>query len=144
MGLVTRIKRIEKVSCAHRLHAPALSAGENREIFGKCNNEFGHGHNYTFEATVKGPVHPQTGMVINIAILKVLMQKVLDQIDHKFIDREVPYFTTVPSTAENIAAWFYAELSAELAGVKTLDDAWELEVVTVFETDKNIASVSIE
>ena len=144
MVLVTRIKRIEKVSCAHRLHSATLSADEDREIFGKFNNEFGHDHNYTFEATIKGPVHPQTGMVINIAILKVLMQKVLDQIDHKFIDREVPYFTTVPSTAENIAAWFYAELSTELSVVKTTDDAWELEVVTVFETDKNIASVSNE
>ena len=51
--LVTRIKRIEKVSCAHRLHSPELSDAENREIFGKCNNEFGHGHNYAFEAVVK-------------------------------------------------------------------------------------------
>lgn len=54
--LVTRIKRIEKVSCAHRLHSPQLSDAENREIFGKCNNEFGHGHNYAFEAVIKGGV----------------------------------------------------------------------------------------
>ena len=114
MGLVTRIKRIEKVSCAHRLHSPQLSDEENREIFGKCNNEFGHGHNYTFEAVIKGQVHPQTGMVMNISILKVLMQKILDQIDHKFIDKQVPYFANVASTAENIAAWFFTELSAEL------------------------------
>ena len=52
----------------------------------------GHGHNYTFEAIIKGPIHENTGMVMNIALLKSVMQDILGQIDHKFIDKEVEYF----------------------------------------------------
>ena len=69
--LVTRIKRIEKVSCAHRLHSPQLSDAENREIFGKCNNEFGHGHNYAFEAVIKGRVTNKY-YTVNVTMMTVL------------------------------------------------------------------------
>ena len=89
-------------------------------------------------------MHENTGMVMNIAILKVLMQKILDKIDHKFIDKEVDHFKKVPSTAENLAAWFYGELSAELEKVRKSDDLWSLESVTVHETDKNVATVTNE
>ena len=83
-------------------------------------------------------------MVMNIADLKALMQKVLNQIDHKFIDKEVVYFKKVPSTAENLAAWFYNELESELLQIRNSDDLWLLESVTVHETDKNIATVTNE
>ena len=57
------------LSASHRLHSDALSADENREAYGKCNNPHGHGHNYTVEVLVGGSVDPETGMVINMATL---------------------------------------------------------------------------
>ena len=81
---------------------------------------------------------------MNIAILKGLMQKILDKIDHKFIDKEIDHFKKVPSTAENLAAWFFGELSSELEKVRENDDFWMLESVTVHETDKNVATVMNE
>merc|ERR1712176_370842 len=127
MVLVCRIKRIEKVSCAHRLHSTALTDEENKIIFGKCNNMHGHGHNYTFEAIIKGPIHKNTGMVMNIALLKSVMQDILGQIDHKFIDREVEYFKDVASTAENLALWFFNELKDGLEIHRQEGDQWEVE-----------------
>ena len=81
---------------------------------------------------------------MNIAILKGLMQKILDKIDHKFIDKEIDHFKKVPSTAENLAAWFFGELSSELEKVRENEDFWMLESVTVHETDKNVATVMNE
>ena len=89
-------------------------------------------------------MNENTGMVMNIAVLKKLMQKILNTIDHKFIDKEVDHFKKVPSTAENLAAWFSSELSSELEKVRKSDDLWSLESVTVHETEKNIATVTNE
>ena len=67
-----------------------------------------------------------------------------DQIDHKFIDKEIEYFRDKPSTAENLAMWFFIEMKTKLEKIRKENEKWDLEEVIVFETDKNIASVKNE
>jgi len=111
---IVEIVRRETFSSAHRLHSPALSAEQNLRIFGKCNNPNGHGHNYTVFTKVRGPVDPDTGMVMNLTDLKFIMRQVIDVVDHKHLDNDVPYFSTHTSTGENIAVWFYDQVTTLL------------------------------
>ena len=77
------LTRRETFSACHRLHAKDLSDEENQQIFGKCNNPNGHGHNYILEVTVCGPINRMTGMVMNITDMKHLIDKyVLNLLDH--------------------------------------------------------------
>lgn len=102
--------------CAsHRLHSPHLSAEKNREVFGKCNNENGHGHNYFLKVTLKGQADPQTGMVYNLSFLKeIIHQSVLKKVDHKNLNLDVKEFREINPTSENIAIVIWNWLSAEL------------------------------
>ena len=103
-------KRIE-FSAAHRYHNEAWDAATNRRVFGVCNNAPGHGHNYLLEVTVAGPVDRRTGMVVNLFDLKVVLQKVLEEFDHKHLNLDTPYFTTTVPTTENIATVLWGKLS---------------------------------
>ncbi|KAK0168761.1 hypothetical protein PV327_002531 [Microctonus hyperodae] len=130
---IAYLTRREIISSCHRLHSPHLSDEENANIYGKCNNYWGHGHNYNVEVTVRGPVNFETGMVMNIADLKIYMQKVLmDQLDHKNLDKDVPYFKNVASTTENLAIYIFTELKL------LMPDPSLLYEVKIHETDKNI------
>jgi 6-pyruvoyltetrahydropterin/6-carboxytetrahydropterin synthase len=117
-------------SAAHRLHAPALSEDENRALYGKCNNPNGHGHNYTLEVTIAGPVDEATGMVIDLVELDTTVRGVLDTLDHKHIDREVPAFAQQTSTAENLVVYLWNELAPRLEG--------RLRHLKLWETNKNV------
>ena len=102
-------------SASHYYHNPAFSAEENRRIFGKCNNPHGHGHNYSLEVTVAGEVNPDTGMVLNIKDLKKLLEaEVLEAMDHRFLNVEVPAFATRIPTTENIAIEIWNRLAPKL------------------------------
>lgn len=129
---VVYISRKETFSASHRLHSTKLSDEENRRIFGKCNNKNGHGHNYTVKVTVCGPLDPLTGMVMNLTDLKTHMGSVLEPLDHKNLDLDVPYFSDVCSTAENIAVYIWKCLS------KRLPEGILFEV-KIDETGKNSA-----
>jgi 6-pyruvoyltetrahydropterin/6-carboxytetrahydropterin synthase len=90
------------LSASHRLHAPSLSAEENRAVYGKCNNPHGHGHNYVLEVLVGGEVDAETGMVVNMAILdEVMRAKVIDRFDHTNLNLD-PYFNNRVPTTENL------------------------------------------
>lgn len=109
-----------------------LSDKENREVFGKCNHINGHGHNYTVEVSVRGPVDRKTGMVMNLTELKAIMHDcIMNPLDHKNIDRDVPYFKKIPSTAENIAVFIWDQIREKLHKPELLYE------VKLFETDKN-------
>ncbi|HWQ11600.1 MAG TPA: 6-carboxytetrahydropterin synthase [Roseiflexaceae bacterium] len=123
-------------SAAHRLHAPSLSEEQNRAIFGKCNNPNGHGHNYTVEVTVRGPVDAATGMAIDLQVMDRTVRAVLDTLDHRHLDREVPAFAGRTSTAENIVLYLWGELAPRFEG--------RLARITLWETGKNIFSYSGE
>lgn len=107
-------------------------------LYGKCNNVNGHGHNYKVEVKVSGEIDSISGMLVNLSDLKLLMKEaILDRLDHKNIDLDVPHFksTGITSTAENIASYIFDEME------KVLPPAVRLEAVTLSETDKNIATI---
>ena len=123
------LTRRAEFSASHHYNNPALSADENRRIFGKCNNPNGHGHNYTLEVTVKGEVDPKSGFVVDLKQLKEIMQReVLDAMDHRFLNKEVPEFATRIPTTENLAIVIWQRLQPRL-------DQAKLHRVRVYETE---------
>ena len=92
------LTRKAEFAASHYYHNPELSAEDNRRLFGKCNNPNGHGHNYVLEVTVKGDVNPRSGFVVDLRELKELLHReVLDAMDHRFLNREVPeFFARIP------------------------------------------------
>ncbi len=122
--------RRSTISASHRLHAAALSAEENRAVYGKCNNPHGHGHNYVVEVLVGGPVNPETGMVINLAALdEVVRARVLDRFDHGNLNLDSLFVNRVPTT-ENLCRVIFGLLKDALP-------AGCLERVRVEETENN-------
>ncbi len=130
MSKYVYLTRKAEFSAAHYYHNPALSAGENRRIFGKCNNLDGHGHNYTLELTVKGEVDAKTGFVINLVDLKeILNSEVMDVFDHRHLNKEVPEFAKEIPTTENIAISIWRRVEPK---VKSLNAT--VHRVRLFET----------
>lgn len=102
-------------SASHFYHNPEMSAEENLKVFGKCNNPYGHGHNYLLEVMVRGEIDPRTGFVIDLGDLKETMQRqVLDALDHRFLNKEVPEFADRIPTTENIAVAIWRRLAGSL------------------------------
>ncbi|XP_030899958.2 6-pyruvoyl tetrahydrobiopterin synthase [Melopsittacus undulatus] len=129
---LARISRTVTFSACHRLHSKSLSNEENQKLFGKCNNPNGHGHNYKVIVTVHGEIDPVSGMVINLTDLKRYMQEaIMEPLDHKNLDKDVPYFAEVVSTTENLAVFIWENL-------KKLLPMGTLYKVKVYETDQNI------
>lgn len=130
---IVYITRVESFSACHRLHSPQLNDVDNKNIFGKCNNPNGHGHNYKIEVTVRGEVDSKTGMVMNLVDLKDCIEKsVMATMDHKNLDKDVPYFKEVVSTTENVAVFVWDSL------VKLLPKPDMLYEIKIHETPKNI------
>ena len=96
------LTKVYEFSASHRLHSPHLSDVDNREIFGKCNNLYGHGHNYALEVTIKGKVDSRTGMVADLNFLDEMIQKqVYTRFDHKHLNLDTPEFENLNPTSEN-------------------------------------------
>ena len=107
MPIVTVTRRL-RFNAAHRVHNPALSDEENVSIYGKCNNPNWHGHNYVLEVSVTGPVDERTGYVIDLGKLRAIVEReVIDQVDHRNMNVDVPLMRGINPTAENIvvACW---------------------------------------
>ncbi|XP_053269602.1 6-pyruvoyl tetrahydrobiopterin synthase [Pleuronectes platessa] len=126
------ITRIQSFSACHRLHSIHLSDEENKKVYGKCNNPHGHGHNYKVEVTIRGKIDRVTGMVMNLTDLKRCIEDVImTPLDHKNLDKDVPYFASVVSTTENVAVYIWDNM------VKALLPNLLYEI-KIHETDKNI------
>ena len=111
----------------------SFSSEDNKTIFGKCNNPNGHGHNYVVEVTVKGPVDTDTGMVMNLTdVKKIINKNVMIPLDHKNLDKDVPYFKNVVSTTENVAIFIFNSIRSELPNQVSLYE------IKIWETEKNI------
>ncbi len=117
-------------SAAHRLHCPELSAERNQEIFGKCNNPRGHGHNYVVEVTVAGAAPP--GVSLRRHLQAVVKERVLDRFDHKHLNEDTAEFRQLNPTVENITRVTWELLAQALAPVRLL-------AVRVYETPKTWA-----
>jgi 6-pyruvoyltetrahydropterin/6-carboxytetrahydropterin synthase len=107
------ITHVMGFSAAHRLHCDQLTAAENRELYGPCNCR--HGHNYELEVSVRGPVDPRTGMVMDLNRLSRLMtEKLISIVDHRDLNEDVPFLAGLVPTAENVAVAFWRELELHL------------------------------
>nr|CAD7410777.1 unnamed protein product [Timema poppensis] len=123
-------------------YSPHLNDEDNKLTYGKCNNPNGHGHNYVgefknhmllVEVTLRGPVTTDTGMVMNIHDLKQYMNAaIMDTMDHKNLDKDVPYFENVVSTTENVCVFIWNNLKTLLPNPDSLFE------VKIHETEKNI------
>jgi 6-pyruvoyltetrahydropterin/6-carboxytetrahydropterin synthase len=101
--VIAHFSRRYHFSASHRLHVDALSEEENRATFGKCNNPFGHGHNYVVEVTLSGPVDSKTGMVVNLSDLDSFVRReVLDLFDHANLNT-LEAFRDRVTTTENVS-----------------------------------------
>src|SRR5580704_18162864 len=132
------LTRKAEFSAAHYYHNPDLTAEENRRIFGKCNSPNGHGHNYTLEVTVKGEVDSRSGFVVDLKQLKdVMHREVLDALDHRFLNKEVPEFFTLIPTTENLAIVIWQRLAPKLKEA-------QLHRIRVYETPDLFADFYVE
>lgn len=98
------LTRRYRFSASHRLHSPALSEAENARVYGKCNNPFGHGHDYVLEIAVAGPVDARTGLIISVPALDQFIHRhVLQLFASRNINADVPQFGQLAATTENVA-----------------------------------------
>jgi 6-pyruvoyltetrahydropterin/6-carboxytetrahydropterin synthase len=123
------------LSASHRLQTDALTAEQNRAAYGKCNNPYGHGHNYTIEVLVGGPVDPATGFVTDLVRLDSIVQaQVLDRFDHSNLNLDPIFANRVPTT-ENLCRAVFEILEEPVAPA-------ELVQVRVEETENNFFEYS--
>jgi 6-pyruvoyltetrahydropterin/6-carboxytetrahydropterin synthase len=102
-------------SAAHFYFNPALSEEENQRLFGKCANRNGHGHNYVLEVTVAGAPDPTTGMVLDLKELKdILQREIVERLDHRHLNYEVPELSGQIPTTENLAAQIFRWLAPRI------------------------------
>jgi 6-pyruvoyltetrahydropterin/6-carboxytetrahydropterin synthase len=110
-GLKIELVRRYRFSASHRLHSSKLSEEENRRVYGKCDNPYGHGHNYVVEVSVSGTVDPATGMLANLADLDSFVEReVLEPFDHKSLNEDVAAFRDNVPTTENVCKEIYQRL----------------------------------
>jgi 6-pyruvoyltetrahydropterin/6-carboxytetrahydropterin synthase len=128
--LKIELGRRYRFSASHRLHSAHLTEEENCRVFGKCNNPYGHGHNYVVEVTVSGNVDPATGMIANLADLDSFVKRnMLDEFELKSLNEDVPAFLDTVPTTENLCIEIFQRL-------KSFPKA-RLERIRIEETGKN-------
>jgi len=111
------VTRRAEFSASHFYHNPELSQEENQRVFGKCTNPHGHGHNYVLDVTVRGKVDARTGMVVDLRALKQLIEtEVMQAMDHRFLNEEVPAFRDIIPTTENIAREIWRRIEGKMPG----------------------------
>ncbi|MGZ3900860.1 MAG: 6-pyruvoyl trahydropterin synthase family protein, partial [Bacteroidia bacterium] len=118
-------------NAAHRLNNPAWTEAKNKELFGKCNNENYHGHNYVLEAKVKGDIDEPTGYVMDTKVLKDILEKeIVERFDHKNLNLDTKEFMELNPTAENMALVIHGLVSKQIGNNKEL-------TIILHETERN-------
>ena len=132
-----RVTRRYRFSASHRLHSGELSDAENQTLYGKCNNPYGHGHDYVLDVTAQGPLDPATGRVLNLATLDGLVaQYVLKDLDHHNLNEDVEDFAAMVPTSENLTSAIKDRL--ERVWKSVFEGEWpRLAAVRLRETKKN-------
>lgn len=132
------VSRKAHFNAAHRLYNNEWTDARNAEVFGKCANPNYHGHNYELIISVKGDIHPETGFVMDMKVLKQLIRdQVEEPFDHKNLNEEVAVFKTLNPTAENISVVIWQKLRPHIS------ENLEL-TVTLYETPRNFVTYSGE
>jgi 6-pyruvoyltetrahydropterin/6-carboxytetrahydropterin synthase len=125
------ITRKAEFSASHVCRIPELSEAENRAIYGNDANPNGHGHNYVVQVTVEGDPDETTGMVMDLKVLKdILEEEVVQPMDHRFLNYEVPPFDRVIPTTENVAREIWRRLESRVRSPNS-----KLARVRLFETE---------
>ena len=118
-----------RFSAAHRLHNPKLSDEINREVYDKCNNFYGHGHNYILEVTVRGNPNPETGYLIDLKKLKkIIYKEIVSKVDHVHLNYDVDFLDGIIPTVENLAIEFWKILKSQI-------NEGELFSIKLFESE---------
>lgn len=126
------LTRVEHFNAAHRLDNPNWTEAENKDVFGKCNNENWHGHNYELHVTIKGEPDPQTGFTFNAKTLGDLIKDVIvEKVDHRNLNLDVDFMKGKFTSAENFAICIWNELKPHID--KT---AVQLHRIKLVETPK--------
>jgi len=132
-----RVTRKYRFSASHRLHAAPSSEAENRELYGKCNNPFGHGHNYEIAVSVSGPLDRRSGRAVDIdALDRLVRRRILEPFDHRNLNEEVEAFRASVPTSENLGREIVRRLRQEWTSVFPSDQP-RLESVAIAETSHN-------
>lgn len=130
------VSRKAHFNAAHRLYRSDWDTEQNDAVFGKCSNEYYHGHNYELIVHVTGPIDPETGYVMDMKVLRDLIKsEVEDPFDHKNLNIQVPEFQSLIPTAENIVVVIYNKLKPHLTAEQTLE-------VVLYETPRNFVKYS--
>lgn len=125
------ITRKEHFNAAHRLYVDHWTDEQNYEVFGKCANKNGHGHNFTLYVTVKGNPDPITGFIIDLKALSALIQeKIIDKLDHNNLNMDVDFLKGIMPSIENIAQAIWQQLEPDIKGCK-------LHCIKLIETENN-------
>jgi 6-pyruvoyltetrahydropterin/6-carboxytetrahydropterin synthase len=135
---VLTITRRATFAAAHRLFLPHWDDARNEDVFGRCANPGGHGHNYVVEVTVGGTLDPETGMIADLKWVKEVMDRhVIDHVDHRNLNLDVPFLEGIVPTAENLARAFWDRLVGPISEHATLVR------VRVQETENNVATYDL-
>jgi 6-pyruvoyltetrahydropterin/6-carboxytetrahydropterin synthase len=136
-----RVTRQYRFAASHRLHSAELSEHENRVLYGKCNNPFGHGHNYIVDVSAQGPLDERTGLAVNVRLLDQLVtEQVLKPFDHSNLNADVKSFEKIVPTSENLGAEICRRLKQNWGTV--FPGEWpKLEKIRIAETPRNIFEV---
>ena len=127
------ITRRETFNAAHRLRREDWSVTKNEEVFGKCSNKNWHGHNFELFVTVKGIPSQETGFVMNLKDLgEIIKENVIEKIDHKNINLDVPFMKDKMASTENLAIGIWEEME-NLIKVK----GGQLVKIKLVETENN-------
>ncbi|HUA18805.1 MAG TPA: 6-carboxytetrahydropterin synthase [Bryobacteraceae bacterium] len=133
-----RVTRRYRFSASHRLHSAQLSEEENRELYGKCSNPYGHGHDYILEVTAAGPLNAATGQVVHVPALdRLVAEQVLRDFDHKYMNVDLGEFAGLVPTSENIIR--VIEKRLETHWPEAFPGDWpRLETIRLRETKRNL------
>ena len=114
--MIIEVTRQASFCAGHRYWRADWSVEKNHEIFGACANASGHGHNYTLEVTLSGPVDPATGMVVNLSELdRVIQTQVIDRLDHRNLNADIPELADVIPTTEVLAGFIWDQLAPHIS-----------------------------
>ncbi len=127
------VTRQVEFSAAHRLYRDELPEDENRSLFGKCANPYGHGHNYMLDVCIQGEVDPRSGMVVHFSELKLMLQElVVTPLDHRHLNHDVPFLQGILPTSENIVITLWGRIEGALQG-----KPWRLHHLRLGTTARN-------
>lgn len=126
----TILYQIYEFSSSHRLNSDKLTSDENWNVYDKCNNLNGHGHDYYLEVGITGKIDQDTGMIIDLSEMDDKVKSLLSKLDYKHLNKEVPYFKSVISTGENIIQYLWNELDKLFTNQK-------LYYLKLWETNNN-------